>query len=78
MCLGLVIEMSPPHRASDVENVPTVIFPPLSSDFALSKTSESRHSDHGPDNILTDFGCIRTDIRIVQTEKERLEINEYN
>src|SRR5579864_97434 len=38
--LGFLIEMSPPHRASDIENIPVVVLPPLPPEFALSKTSE--------------------------------------
>src|SRR6185312_8557640 len=64
MCLGLIIEMIPPHRASDVENIPSIILPPLSSDFALSKTSKSSHSDCGPDSTLTNPRRIRAIIGI--------------
>lgn len=37
VCLGFLIEMSPPHRTSDIENIPVVVLPPLSPEFALPK-----------------------------------------
>src|SRR5205814_5136065 len=43
MCLRLMIEVSPPYRPSDSEHITIVIFPPLSSDFALPQSRESRH-----------------------------------
>ncbi len=59
MGFGLILKMSPPHRASDVKNVPVVVFPPLPSNLALTQASKCRHTNDRPDDTLSNFGSVR-------------------